>query len=295
MKFLDFFQKKEKPVPKIPMVIFSDAELKTLVGNIFQLNDIEKEFGLILKNVGISEDEVCSIENWHQNPSVTINLNADCYLQKSQEALKLKLEKMGGLDMMIPDNTIKVISQNTEKTYCYYNGSTEQSRRKEKNTETGSELKIAYCYSQVKYFLSNPENSVDITFHMPKDQTYIKHYKITNDEELINYLLNLEFPIDFDGLCDELKGIYYSNNCSELEVKIKTQVYGNSELIDVLRVDDSGITDFMITKDGQSYVACNNALKYLELNRIAIERNLYGFVNNKMPAKQNILKLQKKK
>lgn len=300
MNFTNIFQKEKKKQEndtKIPSVKFCDSKLRELVGKIFQLENIEREFGIILKNVGISEDEICNLKSWHQNPSFSINLSADCYLEKSQEIAKLELEKMGGLDMIL-NNTITINYKNFEKTYRYYKGEIKQEAEKARNLKTGNEFKFEYIADTSYFYLSNDNNYMEIIFRGPEDISYTAFdmFKLNNDKELTDYLFNLQFSIDFDALCQNLKDFYFKNKCSKLEIKIKKKFETDLEVTDFLKVDDTGITDLMVTKNGQSYVSCNyTTQRYLNLYKIAAERNSKIFETQTEKDIKKILKLIKKK
>ncbi|MFV0250365.1 MAG: hypothetical protein ACK5HP_04980 [Bacilli bacterium] len=250
-----------------------------------EINEINTKFSQILKKVGVLNTEKCILSNCNSS-----TLSFKCNFNNSEKNAYINLN-FG--DVMNNPTEFIIDFENIERTYIYDQDSINDSINIKLNNytitnpENGRILKRQLRNYASNFNLSDGIYNLQIDIESPiNDINLTEIYKIKNEPELEQFLLNLELPCEINNLYLKILEIslesskIYSN--ISLVVNKKTGAR-KSKVIDSLKLNNGEITEITITKNDTT-VSLNKEENWsfntpnLEINKIKeqINYNLFS-------------------
>lgn len=279
--------KKENELLNIPKVVFEDTELQITVGqwldilpsrqgfgnsgvtfymhlgaeelmkklNISpkEMKEIETEFGFLLKLVGIEETEVCTLNQFDRD-----NFSFHCHFNSGSDAT---ISLRWGSFMDSPPKFI-INYQNESKIYSYWKDSTKKIELTLESYSTKNEKNGTSCFRYLSpytaYFtIQNKEYTFSVEIGNPTpSKTYSnKAFKLKNEEELREYLLDLSFPFEinevYKKICEISIDSVHKYPRFKLEVEKKLDEK-NKKTTDKLSLAYGQLERFIIVRNGKT-------------------------------------------
>ena len=210
------------------------------------LNNISKEFGKILKELGVDKDEICTID-YHNIDDFSFN----CHFEKANKDAKISLK----WDDIDHDPRISIEDNNKKEEYYYgraYNNKPSKLYFKNYTLYRENNSLFRYLTESFASFRLNENNySLSLEVSRPKGNKD-SVYKLNNEEELQEYLLNLSFPIDISDVYKHISEIALGpiNEYPYIQIEVKNNIdKKNSITTDYIYIKNGQLTNFIITKN----------------------------------------------
>ena len=187
---------------------------------------VTKRFANILRMIGISEDNICFLDNF-KRPELK-ELSFDCYLYDTEEVIKIKLNFMTWLncpELIVERNGI---TTEYEHWYCKHNEPDRLGLQAVKK-ELGNERNVFYYTGHEEFHgeLVDKENKFTIDIEYPTtyestdiDNPFVDYTKI---EQVLS---SISFPTDVETLRDEFVSCL-KMDVSKYEISLKALCNGN--------------------------------------------------------------------
>lgn len=309
---------REEEALDVPKVVFEDLELQVTIGQwlgilssqqgfgnadftiythlsaeeLMKKIDIPAEkfekigtkFGLLLKMAGIDSAETCTLNQFDKD-----NYSFNCHFNNNGNDANLSL-RWGDMIDFGPELTINY--QNESKTYDYWAETDEKPTRLNlqhytiKNPENGNS-----CYSFLSQYrtylsLTNGEYSFSIEIDRPesiKDDVFSDYvFRLENEEELIQYLLGLTFPLEINEVYKKICEISTSNVDEYPSFKIEAKKKldeKNKKKTDMVSLNHGQLRRFIITKGGKTIAIDSDGNWSYNSPKLAVSQSDNGNIN----------------
>lgn len=170
---------------------------------ILEFKNIETQFAQILKQAGIDCNETCLLKDYRKNDHSAI-----CELQNSGKKIKIKFASYHSHGF--PYYTFSVKANEETKCFNYDNGQRTLSlySRIIINKENGNTCKQFLYASHIEFQIKNKDHQFRLRVNNSKEtNTDDDRFKLENEEQLIEYLLGLTFPVNISELYRKIKEI----------------------------------------------------------------------------------------
>ena len=254
-----FTSKKVSKYPELSIYSYLDADELIKKVDIPQdlLDMISKEFGRILAQMGVDKDEVCTITNLNKK-----DFSFDCHFKNNNNNKVSRISLRWG-DFMDNFPSITIQDERKQEKYDYIPKYEEKPSKLIKRTTTlyrGNNSLYRYLYGYDTMFrLSNENQSLQLDVTRPDSITEHGYdgyqYRLNNEEELQNYLLDLAFPIDIAEVYNNISKIALGPINDYPEIKIVAQKKideKNSITTDEIILNYGKLDKFTITKNGRT-------------------------------------------
>lgn len=276
---------------KIPKVQFKDREILELVGNwICQnsdkkrcKNDIEKQFGYLLKLTGIDSTETCIINHVR---SYLFN----CYLKNAKDEARIEL-----FDRDNEDYAEFEINYNdmVRKEFFYdpaHNNREVLFMPKKyaiKNQNNENTLIRNFDVYRSSFAILNGEYNFSLVvadkFGNKKSHNESRNYVsvVPNEQDVIDYLLDLSFPCTIEEVYKKINRLSLKNIESFPHVVLKIEKKGKKT--DAIKLVDGAWSEFTRTNNGKTVSLDNKGVFTYRDRLVALEE---GMLTIHTPVKQ---------
>lgn len=186
---------------------------------------ITKRFANILRMIGISEDNICFLDNF-KRPELK-ELSFDCYLYDTEEVIKIKLNFMTWLncpELIVERNGI---TTEYEHWYCKHNEPDRLGLQAVKK-ELGNERNVFYYTGHEEFHgeLVDKENTftIDIRYPDTYESTDIENPYV-NYSMLEEVLKQINFPVDYKELSAKIEQCL-KMNVRKYDITFKSVING---------------------------------------------------------------------
>lgn len=280
----------EYDLSDVPEVLFEDFDLQLMIGQwlgITKKNDeIASIFGLFLKLVGVQNSEICILNQYDK-----ANFSFNCHFSKNGDDAKISLRYRAFTDSPAVFN---IDYQNENRDYVYdnlfYNKLIKFNLQNYtiKNPENGNSCYRFLSPFKAHFTLTNGDDELFIVIDKPEsmefdavdDSNYV--FRLENEEQLLQYLLGLKFPIKINELYSKICEISinrvekYPKFGIEVNKKIDEK---NSKTTDLIELKHGKINQFMITKNGKFISIDNEGNWSYNSSKFIISQNNTGNIN----------------
>lgn len=272
--------KKVSHIPGLSIYTHLDADelIKSAVIPKELYDMIANEFGKILLKVGVQPDEICIISGHDKD-----NFSFNCHLKNSDKDKKISLRWGDPIDNL-PE--IIVQDESKEERYEYYpeydnKPSNLLLRFQTLYRNNNSLFRYLYGYDTM-FRLSDGSKKLQLDVTRPDYITEAGYdgyqYRLNNEEELQEYLLELSFPIDINEVYKIISEISLDSikDYPEIKIVVKDEK-GNTT--DEIKLHYGKLEKFTMTKNGKTVSIDNNGNWTVASPKVSINKSYDGKVN----------------
>ncbi|MDE5630781.1 MAG: hypothetical protein K2I70_04190 [Bacilli bacterium] len=258
-QWLEILASKEQKYVSDSLVAYMPISANLLLeGGIHreQIDSIAYTFGLLLKQLGVLETETCVLADYDKE-----NFSCNCHFENENDDARLRF-RWG--DMMDFSPELILDYHNSKRTYEYlaaHNGRKPLLSLQSFTVVNPLNSNSIYSYLSpydVNYKVSNGENTLSIKISRPKRIHYELGsgyvFRLKNDQELVKYLLELDFPLAIDEVYKKMCEV--SIDCIDeypnFHVVVENGVDDkNKQVTDEISLKDGKLCIFTMTKNGK--------------------------------------------
>lgn len=281
-KIKELMKIKNKDLPQV--ILANDDKLKQRLTNSYiSVNTISECLNLILSELGIKPEEQVIIKNLQEFSKEEKGHGYYGYYIECYKNTKF-LFKLGFDFEPFFNDTPKLIVvypyTDIKEEYEMYHDfdlkkpkiSIEQISYEQKYQD-GTKYHREYSPKRVKYLISKGENELVLTIEKPYNQetpekdkkdNFVK-YKLNNETELVNYLVELNFPITIEDVYKKICEISLGENVSDYPY-IYLYATNKKNATDSIEIVDGNWIKFRKTKNDKTIVINQNGTWEYELN-----------------------------
>ncbi len=210
-----------------------------------QTDSITYTFGLLLKQLGVPETETCIFDDYDKE-----SFSCNCHFEEEQDDARLRFRWGDWIDAL-PE--LELDYHNSKRTYEYltaHNGRKPLLSLQSFTVVNPQNSNSIYSYLSpfdASFKVSNGDNTLSIKVSRPKRIHYESGsgyvFRLNNDQELVKYLLELDFPLAIDEVYKKMCEV--STDCVD--------EYPNYHVVVEKGIDDKKkqVTDEIMLKDGK--------------------------------------------
>lgn len=213
------------------------------------LEEIEKRFGNLLKDIGINNEELCIFSEFNQE-----NLSFKCSFYDAEDDATISL-RYGNMDFM---DQLIIEYNGCVKRYDFLPATDKRTEKLSLSSFSkkidDNDLKLYRYISEYNYNCDIYDNNnrvfINISYPEMLKENEINPY--IDEEKMEELLSSYKFPIKIDELCKKITEAFKidCNSFPKISIKIKKmEGYNEKELTDEVLFKKGEFKKFVITKD----------------------------------------------
>ena len=242
------------------------------------LEEIGKEFGSILKRASVDKDEICTLTNLDEK-----NFSFNCHLERANKDAKITLRWGDPID---EPAHFTYEDQDISSTYEYFYFRGERPSELTLTSYTINDGEKAFnrkLFSHIAYFIvADDKHNLSITIRKPATNGYSSEkYRLNNEDELQEYLLNVALPVDIDELYKRIRDISLGDisEYPEIHIIAKDITNGEDKITDEIVLVGGDLYVHTNTKNGRTITIDGNGNWTFSNSKVLIEKSNDGKVS----------------
>lgn len=245
---------------KYPKIICNEKELIKGLSKWNNGGNYKKEFGKVLLKLGFNESDIITLYNYNKQTNSFSYIINDKNIRNENS---IWLKKNGGI-------TLTIGTKNSKKLISYRDISIDKNINYmisafQKEYLNGDLYRRFYNLTKAEINIEKEDYSIELIVKSPEN-FYLNDienmsYRLKNENQLINYLWNLQLPIEITEVYKKLLSISLKDICQYPLFSLKISKYNKKEqleeITDMIEVQNGKLTTFIITKNGKT-IKLNN-------------------------------------
>lgn len=246
-----------------------------------QRDAIAYTFGLLLKQLGVPATETCIFDDYDKE-----NFACNCHFENECDDARVRFRWGAWMDAL-PE--IILDYHNSKRTYEYLtaiNGRKPKLSLQSFTVVNPLNSNSIYSYLSpfdAQYKVSNGENTLSIKVDRPKRIHYESGsgyvFRLNNDQELVKYLLELDFPLAIDEVYKRMceLSIDYIDEYPNFHIVVEKGVDDKEKKVtDEISLKDGKLCIFTMTKNGKKVSVNSEGEILYQDNQFALNEHREG-------------------
>lgn len=238
-----------------------------------ELTLVSMVFEMLLKKIGIENKEICVLNNFDEE-----KFTFDCNLIKSKEKISIFIRQEDYFEFG-PELTIT--TDKYEKTYDYsknYNNKNMTLILRYYTLKNNDNNNTCFRYlgdHSTCFKLKNGDLELSINVYAPYDYILTESpegkFRLKNEEQFEEYLLNLSAPIDILSVYNMFRKTCLDEWIKYPSIEIKVEESDDKKLVDLLSLKRGELSNFILTRNEKTISFNRYGEWYYESERVCLD------------------------